>query len=258
MIATDPLSLIFLVCIVFPGAFLIISTLMGLGHGTHLSAGHGTHVGAVHAHNGGAGHLAGHHAAIAVVHGTHAPALGTRVDMPGHHGAASPAASAAGQGQDLAIFLHSAIAPNVNAILTFLFGFGLTGYILHNITHLVALVALLLSLGVGAVVGGAFNVLMLRLFGNETGRLGLDSSDMTGRIARVSIAIRAGGVGEIIFAGDNGSRRSLGARGSEGQAIPLDADVVIVEYAEGIATVETWDEFLIAADNRGTPTNPPS
>src|SRR5258708_18633118 len=61
---TDPLSLVFLACIVFSGAFLVITTLTCAGHTHGLHFGHLGHAGghAVHLHLGHAGHAthAGH------------------------------------------------------------------------------------------------------------------------------------------------------------------------------------------------------
>jgi len=88
MLATDPLSLVFIGCAVFSGAFLVISTLLGAGeshiHFGHLgghtgdTGGHDLHVG--HADSGGAGHAA--HAADGghAMHGAHAHADGAHAD----------------------------------------------------------------------------------------------------------------------------------------------------------------------------------
>jgi hypothetical protein len=154
--------------------------------------------------------------------------------------------------------IQVALAPNLNAILIFLICFGLLGYYLHNATHLGATVALTFAILIGGIVGAAVNLLMARLMADEGGRLDSESSDMLGRIATVSIPIRAGGLGEVIFPGDNGARRSLGARSAGGAAIARDADVVIVDYGEGIATVETWDAFLSTTGSAASYNSPPT
>ena len=59
MIATDPLSLVFIGCFVVSGAFLILSSLLGFGHG-HFHLGHIGHAG----HAGPAGHGVGHASAV--------------------------------------------------------------------------------------------------------------------------------------------------------------------------------------------------
>src|SRR5690242_9485887 len=95
MLATDPLSLVFIGCAVFSGAFLIISTLLGAGeshlHIGHLdghAGGHDLHVG--HADSGGAGHAA--HAADGGhgMHGAHAHADSGHADSSSAQVAATP------------------------------------------------------------------------------------------------------------------------------------------------------------------------
>jgi hypothetical protein len=61
------------------------------------------------------------------------------------------------------------------------------------------------------------------------------------------MAIRAGGVGEIIFTRKGGGRQSVGARSATGDAISAGSDIVILEYQDGIASVQTWDTFLADA-----------
>jgi hypothetical protein len=246
MIETDPLSLVFIACFVFASAFILATTVLGA---THL---HGVHLGHTgHVHLGGhvSGHTAGHthvggHAAtthVATGHAGHNGHLPARVAVS-HQQTATQADASSGPsfvGQLLGTL-------NLNAILGFLFTFGLLGYLLHNATHAGAVVTVILAVICGAGGATALNTLMIRLFGAETGRLGADSSAMEGRVATVSIPIRADGVGEIIFMGENGTRRSLGARSSDGEAIDRDADVVILGYHNGMAEVQSWDRFIAA------------
>jgi hypothetical protein len=236
MIQTDPLSLVFIACFVFAGAFLVASLLLGMGHthgGLHLHAGH-VHLG----HAGGHLHL-GHAGAAGAHVATAQPA---RVALPHANGPQS-------QAQPLAAPATSPLVRalgdlNLNAILVFLLAFGLLGYLLHNAAHAGAVLTIILAVvaGVGGAIG--VNTLFARLFGNEIGGLGLDSSQMEGRLATVTLPIRSGGIGEVIFTGENGTRRSLGARSADGTAIPRDAEVVILSYTDGIAAVQTWDNFI--------------
>ncbi len=253
MIATDPLSLLFVACIIFAGTFLIVTTLLGAGHVGHVASGHG-HIGQVHLGHGAEtagshgmhlGHGAATQAASSHVAAIPAhPTLGARVALPHHTSNASNTATGSGTGGILQQFLGGI---NLNSVLMFLFCFGLLGYVLHNSAHAGSFVAFVVALIAGIGGGAAINALMLRFYGQETGRLGFDSSTFEGRIARVSIPVRAGGLGEIIYVGDNGSRRSLGARSVDGTPVDRDVDVVIVGYANGVATIETWDAFLLSA-----------
>jgi hypothetical protein len=239
MIQTDPLSLVFIGCFVFSGAFLVATTLLGTGHGHS-----GLHFHTGHLHLGG--HVGGH-----TPGGTHGTAA--------HATAHAHTGDTATQGTDAAATPH--VSPithllggiNLNEILVFLFCFGLLGYLLHNVAHAGAVLTIFAAGVLGGGAAGATNVLFMRLFGEETGRLGLDSSQMEGRIATVSLPIRAEGIGEIIFVGENGTRRSLGARSADGSAIARDAEVVIIGYVDGIAQVEAWDHFLAGAQ---TPSRP--
>src|SRR5258707_6189730 len=60
MIATDPLSLVFLGCFLFAGLFLVVTTLLGVDHG-HAIGFHG-HIGHVHlgGHGGHTAPVSGH------------------------------------------------------------------------------------------------------------------------------------------------------------------------------------------------------
>ena len=66
--------------------------------------------------------------------------------------------------------------------------------------------------------------------------------DMTGILGRLSISIRAGGTGELIYS-QEGTRRSCGARSEDGSAIDRGAEVVVMRYDKGIAYVRRWDEM---------------
>lgn len=240
MVQTDPLSLVFIGCFVFSGAFLLASNLMGLGHG------HGLHLHTGHLHMGGhAGQLhLGTHGPGAMTH-TAANAHPTRVAVPHHadattHTDAAPAPAVSPVARMLG-------ALNLNEVLVFLFMFGVLGYLLHNLAHAGAVATIIVAIFIGVGAAGAVNMLLLRLFGTEVGRLGLDSSQMEGRLATVSLPIRANGIGEIIFVGENGTRRSLGARSTDGSAIPRDAEVVIMGYTDGIAQVQDWQRFIVEA-----------
>ena len=66
--------------------------------------------------------------------------------------------------------------------------------------------------------------------------------DMTGVLGRISMPIRTGGTGELIYS-QEGTRRSCGARSEDGSAIDRGAEVVVMRYDKGIAYVRRWDEM---------------
>ena len=58
--------------------------------------------------------------------------------------------------------------------------------------------------------------------------------DMVGVLGRLSIPIRPGGTGEMIYS-QEGTRRVAGARSEDGVAIPKGAEVMVTRYEKGIA-----------------------
>jgi hypothetical protein len=65
---------------------------------------------------------------------------------------------------------------------------------------------------------------------------------MEGTVARVTIPIQDGRVGEIVFTRE-GARRSEGARSATGEPIARGTEVVIVRYDAGLAYVEPWATY---------------
>jgi membrane protein implicated in regulation of membrane protease activity len=101
---------------------------------------------------------------------------------------------------------------------------------------------------VGLVGAVLITMVMHRLMGRDDGELTAESSELIGTLATVSMPIRAGGIGEVIYTKGGGGRKSLGARSVDAQAIARDAEVVIVGYEKGIAQVQTWDRFIADTD----------
>jgi membrane protein implicated in regulation of membrane protease activity len=249
MPAQDPLSLFFLGCALFSALFLAATVLLGAGHG------HGGHLGAHAGHVAGhaAGHVAGHNGAGHTAHTAHT----------GHATHASHAAHTASGGQAES----SEPAPlggawataqglllgalNINGLLIFLLLFGLLGYLLR-VGGTTMLIALPLAALVGVIGAVIVNAMLARLFfENEAGELTARSSQIEGRLAKVSIAIRPGGIGEIIFTGEAGARQSMGARAEDrAAAIAVDTEVVVTDVENGIAIVQPWNQLLEEAKAR--------
>jgi membrane protein implicated in regulation of membrane protease activity len=233
MLAMDPLSLVFIGCAAFSAAFLLIATLTGAGHG------HMLHLGAHAAHIGHMAHL-GHASAGHVGQAAHA-AHATHVAHTGTSGSALHSARATLTG-----ILDQMV--NLYGILIFLLIFGVLGYLLHNFGALPVIVTLLLALVVGLICSGAASLLLARLFLLYVPRtLTRDSSRLAGRLGQISMTVRTGGIGEVIYQGETGGRHSVGARSSDGEPIAAGTEVVILDYEDGIALVEPWDRFLANA-----------
>jgi hypothetical protein len=132
---------------------------------------------------------------------------------------------------------------NFGTMAAFLTWFGGIGYIL---VHVYA-VWYLLALGIASVsgIGGAsvvFWFLAKVLMGREA-PLDPADYDMVGMLGKLSISIRPGGTGEIIYS-QEGTRRVAGARSEQGVAIPKGAEVMVTRYERGIAYVRPWKDEL--------------
>ena len=189
------------------------------------------------------GHVGGH---FPVAHGpvAHAPAAGGQA--PGAHSAAAGGANgdeAAPQGLSVSPF-------NPPSIAAFLAWFGGTGYLLTRFSALWVGFALTLSV-VSGLVGGAIIFLFLSKVLMSDQEF-LDPADfyMVGVLGKLSMPIREGGTGELIYS-QAGTRRVCGARSEDGAAIEKGTEVVVTRYDKGIAYVQLWSEIsgeLDAAD----------
>lgn len=235
-IATDPLSLVFLACFLFGLLFLIGSAILGnLGHGggaDHAASHHfDLHLGG-HAQSG-APHSVGH------TGGTHAVSQGS-AHAPGHGVTTQQTTTHSTQGTTLSILSYV----NPTSIVLFLLGFGFFGYVFHNTTGLALPLTLVLAGASGLVIAILMLVMLARVFGNSEGETVQDVSDRTGLLGKVSVTIHENGLGEIIYTSPGGMRKSVPARSIDGRRLERDQEVVVVNYQQGIAEVETWERFI--------------
>jgi uncharacterized membrane protein YeaQ/YmgE (transglycosylase-associated protein family) len=244
MIASDPLSYLFLGCFLFAALFLVISTVLGVGHGHIGVGGHGLHLPHL-----GAGHAAPVHAAP--VHAVTAHSISSHSSVQGTGSATNTTSSVTPMASLRSLFLGSL---NLYGLLILLLIFGLLGYLLHNFTNIGAEFSFVLALIVG--LGGALlasSLLSSLFFDREVGILGADSSQFEGRLGKTSMSIRANGIGEVLYTTALGSRQSMGARSVDGEPIPAGTDIVILGTSEGIASVQTWDRFIADVHRGITP-----
>lgn len=223
MIATDPLSLLFIACFLTGLVFFIVTALLGnLGHGLTHSLTHQSDV----------MHTTGTHIMHTATHGT----THTTGHTVGSHGTSHE--STQGHNQSLSSFL------NPTSIMLFLLGFGFFGYLFHNTIQAVAAITLTLA-GIGGVIIAALLLIMLsRLFGDSEESSVQDVSDRTGLLGKVSITIQENSLGEIIYVSPAGMRKSIPARSIDGRRLERDQEVVVVNYQHGIADVDTWEHFI--------------
>ena len=139
-----------------------------------------------------------------------------------------------GRGADLSWF-------NFGTIAAFLAWFGGTGYLLSHFYG----VWFVLALGVATLSGiGAASIVFLFLakvlMAREAALDPIDY-DMTGVLGRLSIPIRPGGTGELIYS-QEGTRHVTGARSEDGAPIAKGAEVMVTRYEKGIAYVRPWED----------------
>lgn len=135
---------------------------------------------------------------------------------------------------------------NVYGILTFLFYFGVAGMVL--VSKLPVITALLAPTLIGAIAALACSAILARLFGDTSGLITRENSQIEGREVRVTRTIRPGGTGEVIFTPKGGVFQNIPARSMDSQSIPAGDKVVVVEVRRGIAMVERLP-FLSGAGN---------
>jgi hypothetical protein len=132
---------------------------------------------------------------------------------------------------------------NFGTLSAFLAWFGGVGYLLERYSRLWFLAALALSTLTGlAAASAVFWFLAKVLFAHEA-PLDPADYDMVGVLGHLSISIRQGGTGELIYS-QEGTRRVAGARSEDGSAIGKGAEVMVTRYEKGIAYVKPWVDPL--------------
>lgn len=198
---------IFLGCFLFGALFAVVSVALGLA----TAGADGLHI----------GHADGGHGS-GPAHGAHDVAPGVGPDSVSVH--------------------HGLPLLNLTSLLAFLTWFGATGWLLTRLTAWPGLAVLAAALPAGAA-GSLVVSLFLRvvLAGERT--MDPAAYRLEGTVARVTVGIPEGGIGEIVFT-KAGTRRSEAARSLSGKAIARGTEVVVVEYERGVATVQPWSEFI--------------
>ncbi len=65
--------------------------------------------------------------------------------------------------------------------------------------------------------------------------------DMVGVLGRMTISIRPGGTGEVVYS-QGGTRHVAGARSEDGAPIPKGSEVIVTRYEKGLAYVRRWED----------------
>jgi len=132
---------------------------------------------------------------------------------------------------------------NASSMLAFLAWFGGTGYLLTKFSSVTTIFIVTFAILAGLAAGGLVFKFLAKLAGLSDEPLLEADRRVEGALAVVSMNIREGGTGEIIFP-MGGARRCSGARSADGKAIEKGAEVVIEKYEKGIAYVKRWAEFV--------------
>jgi membrane protein implicated in regulation of membrane protease activity len=183
--------------------------------------GGGLHLRMPHFHfHAGHGHFAGH---APFAHGTH-----------GHGSQVSPF--------------------NLLTLTAFLAWFGGTGFLLTRHSAMWFWAALGISLLSGTGGGAVIYLFLSRVLSSPDEALDPADYEMVGVLGRLSMPIREGGTGELIYS-QAGTRRVCGARAEGGAAIPRNIEVVVTRYERGVAYVRPWSELAGEESEFGEPLN---
>ncbi len=186
-----------------------------------------------HFHGHGAAHLPAVHAP-----GAHAP----MAHAPAAAGHASAASTSVASGVKHAARSMSVSPFNPPVIAAFLAWFGGTGYLLTRFSAVWVGLGLLVSVASGLVGGGIIFLFLSKILISDGEFLDPADFEMVGVLGRLSIPIREGGTGELIYS-QAGTRRVCGARSENGEVIAKGTEVVVTRYEKGIAYVRLWSEM---------------
>jgi membrane protein implicated in regulation of membrane protease activity len=131
-------------------------------------------------------------------------------------------------------------AANFSTLMAFLAWFGGAGALLSGRFHFGPWMSL-----PGAIAFGVFGAYLVYLFVARV-LLRRDHSmvpheyNLPGTLATLTLAIRAGGTGEIGYV-QGGTRKCAAARAEEPGAIALGAEVIVTRFEDGIAYVRRFD-----------------
>jgi membrane protein implicated in regulation of membrane protease activity len=203
----------------------------------------------LHAFGHGAAHGVhpGVHAPVGVHGGAHIPTAtngGVHVSANGVHAAPHVGGHVAGAEEGISPF-------NMASLLAFFTWFGGAGYILTAYFGLLTIVAAAGATVAGLIGGGIVFVVLARvLMPNQTPYLDSADYELIGTVGHLSVAIRPGGTGELIYL-KAGTRRVASARSDDDTSIERGAEVVVVREERGTAYVRTFEELMEAPAEAG-------
>ena len=171
----------------------------------------------------------------------HGHALPVHIHVAGH----AHAGAHTGHGGQVSPF-------NLITLTAFLAWFGGTGYLLTRHSAIWFWAALGISLLSGTGGAAIIYLFLSRVLSSPDETLDPTDYEMVGVLGRLSMPIRQGGTGELIYS-QAGTRRVCGARADDGSAIFRGTEVVVTRYERGIAYVRPWSEMAGEENELGEP-----
>ena len=138
---------------------------------------------------------------------------------------------------------HSAnsISPiNGFTITAFLCWFGGTGYLLYHYHLFFAPFIVLLATASGVAGAGMIFLFLAKILLPHEHAMTAEETEIIGTIGRVSVPVRSGGTGEILYS-QAGTRRSAAARSDDGSPLGKDIEIIVMRYENGVAYVRPWE-----------------
>jgi len=223
----------YLICFAVGFCFSFFSFVFGGWRFGHL------HVPHLHHHPFGHIHLHVGHAPVA-----HGPIAAG--DATAHAGAAAQSGGEAHAARG------ASVSPfNPPSIAAFLAWFGGTGYLLTRFSALWVGMALVLAVVAGLIGGSIIFLFLTKILMSDQEYLDPADFEMVGVLGKLSVPIREGGTGELIYS-QMGTRRVCGARSDDGVVLAKGAEVVVTRYDKGIAYVHLWSELSGELDEAST------
>jgi membrane protein implicated in regulation of membrane protease activity len=174
--------------------------------------------------------------------------------FPGHvhtvgtgSGHGTPHPSGPGSGAHFPFF-------NPMTLAAFLTWFGGTGYLLEHLRHIWVFAGLVLASAAGLLGASVVFVFVAKVLMARERDLNPLDYEMVGVLGKVSVSIRTGGTGEIIFA-QEGVRKTCAARSEDGSPFAKGEEVLVTRYERGVAYVRRWEDFensALDADKKST------
>jgi membrane protein implicated in regulation of membrane protease activity len=130
---------------------------------------------------------------------------------------------------------------NFGTLAAFLAWFGGTGYLLEHYYGVWFVAALAFATLSGLAAAAAVFWFLAKVLMAREAALDPADYDMVGVLGRLSLPIRQGGTGELIYS-QEGTRRVAGARSEDDRAIARGAEVIVTRYEKGIAYVRPWED----------------